>query len=343
MIDIEQIDSSLEDIVTPEVFSGVIVLAKDYSPVYYSYHGFANRTTELKPNLDTKFNLGSLNKMITSIAIAQLVGSNKLSYDDTVADILPNTKIDRGSQIKVHHLLTHTSGLGILFSKEFMENIDKYYEIRDRLPIIEKEKLAFTPGEGVKYSNSGFEVLGLIVEEISGLSYFDYVRENIYLPAGMKDTDSYSIEERIGNFAEGYTRMSMKGPDVKEELRPNRFLGTLRGSAAGGGYSTANDLIRFSKALFSYKLLSEDLTKHMLKGRVQPNPEQENVKIAYGFGVHVFDHITRYGHTGGAPGINAFFGVYRPVNYTLIVLSNFDPPAAENVAKRINSLLLEHF
>ena len=117
-------------------------------------------------------------------------------------------------------------------------------------------------------------------------------------------------------------------------------MARIKGSAAGGGYSTAKDLLLFSKALFSHILLTETLTKMVLTGKIQPNPEVENIRYAYGFGVHNYDSLTRYGHNGGAPGINSFFGVYQPVNYTLIVLSNYDPPAAERVANNIHSLLI---
>ncbi|MHA1407427.1 MAG: serine hydrolase domain-containing protein, partial [Candidatus Heimdallarchaeaceae archaeon] len=253
--------------------------------------------------------------------------------------ILTDAKIDQSESIKVKHLLTHTSGLGNFFTPEYMKNKANYLEISDLLPLIEKEKLAFSPGERFQYSNSGFEVLGMIIERISGKSYFDFVKENVFLPAGMTNSDSYRIDEQISNIAEGYTHMSMSNPDVKEKLHSNKQMVRIKGSAAGGGYSTAKDLLLFSKALFSYKLLEETLTKEILTGRIQPNPEKENIHYAYGFSVHKYNKLTRYGHNGGAPGINSFFGVYQPLNYTLIVLSNYDPPAAENVANAINSLL----
>ncbi|MBY9000645.1 MAG: beta-lactamase family protein [Candidatus Heimdallarchaeota archaeon] len=214
-----QIKSSLKGIVSQDLFSGVIIVAKDDKIIYQSCHGYANIPLELPSDFDTKFNLGSMNKMFTSIAIAKLVQEEKLSFENTIADILPDVTIDQAEKIKIHNLLTHSSGLGSFFTPEYMKNKDKYLDIGDLLPLIEQEKLAFSPGERFQYSNSGFEVLGMIIEKVSGVSYFDFVKKYVYLSAGMKDTDSYRIDEQISNIAEGYTQMSMKGPDIKEELR----------------------------------------------------------------------------------------------------------------------------
>ncbi|MCK5409772.1 MAG: beta-lactamase family protein, partial [Candidatus Heimdallarchaeota archaeon] len=261
-----KIESSIKEVVNHDLFSGVIVVAKADKIVYQSNHGFANIPLKVPNDLDTKFNLGSMNKMFTSIAVAKLVLEEKLSFENTLSDVLPVAKIDQSDKITVHHLLTHSSGLGSFFTPEYMKNKDKYLEIGDLLPIIAKEKLAFSPGKRFKYSNSGFEVLGMIIEQLSGMSYFDFVKKNVFLPAGMKSTDSYRKDEQTPNMSEGYTRMSRKGPDVKEELHSNKQMMRIRGSAAGGGHSTAKDLLLFSKAIFSYKLLPEELTKKVLKG-----------------------------------------------------------------------------
>ncbi|MHA1828176.1 MAG: serine hydrolase domain-containing protein, partial [Candidatus Heimdallarchaeaceae archaeon] len=258
-----KIESALKNIFKQGSFSGVILLARKDEEIYHSCQGYASVPLRQPPNLDTKFNLGSMNKMFTSVAIAQLVQKGKLSFDDTVASILTDAKIDQSESIKVKHLLTHTSGLGNFFTPEYMKNKANYLEISDLLPLIEKEKLAFSPGERFQYSNSGFEVLGMIIERISGKSYFDFVKENVFLPAGMTNSDSYRIDEQISNIAEGYTQMSMNNPDVKEKLHSNKQMARIKGSAAGGGYSTAKDLLLFSKALFSYKLLEETLTKEI--------------------------------------------------------------------------------
>ncbi len=335
-----KIESSIMDVVNQDLFSGVIVVAKADKIIYQSNHGFANIPLKTPNDLDTKFNLGSMNKMFTSIAIAKLVLEEKLSFENSVADVLPDASIDQSEKIKIHHLLTHTSGLGSFFTPEYMKNKKKYLTIGDLLPIIEKDTLSFSPGKRFQYSNSGFEVLGMIIEQLSGMSYFDFVKEKIFLHSGMKNTDSYRIDEQISNIAEGYTRMSMKDPDIKEELRSNKQMSRIKGSAAGGGYSSANDLILFSKALFSYKLLSEKLTKFVLKGKIKVSSENENLNYAYGFSSHNYGSLIRYGHNGGAPGINSFFGVYQPVNYSLIVLSNFDPPSAERVANKIHNLIV---
>jgi CubicO group peptidase (beta-lactamase class C family) len=258
------LENFLNKLEKKELFSGVAVILKDDKIIFQSCKGFIDKQSKVQPNLETKFNLGSINKYFTSIAIAKLVQDNKISFKDTVADLLPSFNLDRADKITVYHLLTHTSGLGDFFGPEFFRNKDKYIEIKDILELIEKQTLFFDPGNQFKYSNAGMEVLGGIIEKISNMSYFDFVKEYIFKPANMGNTDSYFIDDSIPNLATGYTKMSPLKNKGEKEWKSNRSMARKRGSAAGGGYSTANDLVHFNKALQTFQILNTAYTHLIL-------------------------------------------------------------------------------
>ncbi|HKS23526.1 MAG TPA: serine hydrolase domain-containing protein, partial [Thermoanaerobaculia bacterium] len=290
---------SLQQIVDRAVadgkFSGVVLLAKDGQQQFAHAYGAGN-------NVDTKFNLGSINKLFTQVAIAQLAEGGKLSLDDTVRKVLPDYPSPVADKITVRQLVEFRSGLGDFFGPEYLATPpSKIRTLRDYLPLFVDKPLLFEPGTQQRYSNAGYIVLGLIIERLSGQTYYDYVREHIFKPAGMRDTDSYAIDEKVPNRA---TPVTKRG----ELQMPGR------GSSAGGGYSTAGDMLRFANALSANKLVSPKWTDWVFKG------PQHNLGVA-----------------GGAPGINASLSIEPP--YTLIVLANIDPPAAEEIARAARPLL----
>ena len=273
-------------------FSGVVMLAKDGQPVLErAYNGH---------RIDTKFNLGSINKIFTKVAIGQLAAAGKLSLGDTVRKHLPDYPSPVADKITIEQLVTFRSGLGDFFGPEFQAAPpSKIRTLADYLPLFVNKPLLFEPGTDERYSNAGYLVLGLIIERVSGQSYYDYVREHIYKPAGMKDTDSYFLDENVPNRA---TPVTKRG----DSQMPGR------GSSAGGGYSTAPDMLRFAKALTANKLLDAKWTDWAMGGRA-------------------------LGIAGGSPGVNTALLIEPP--YTLVVLSNFDPPSAEQIARAARPLL----
>lgn len=329
----KEIDAKLTKMTAEDKFSGAILIAKDGKPVWQKAYGYADREAKLPVNLDTRFRLGSMNKMFTSVAIAQLVQAGKLKYTDTIAQLLPDYPNKEVAQkITVHQLLTHSSGLGDIFGPEFQQKKDTLREIKDYLPLFVDKPLRFEPGKGWSYSNAGFIVLGLIIEKLSGQNYYDYVQRHIYDVAGMKSSGSYPKTDKVANLAVGYTK---RGSD---SLKPNWDTLPYRGMSAGGGDSTLADLLRFDRALRSHKLLNAALTETVITGKVQPAPDAGS-KYAYGFqddwtaGHHVV------GHGGGAPGMNAMLDMYLDNGYTVVVLSNLDPPTAQQVAGYIRERL----
>jgi CubicO group peptidase (beta-lactamase class C family) len=284
--------------------------------------------------LDTRFRLGSMNKMFTSVSIAQLVQAGKLKYTDTVADVLPDyPNKEAARKITIHQLLTHTSGLGDIFGPEFRQKKDSLREIKDYLQLFVNKPLRFEPGTDFSYSNGGFIVLGLVIEKVSGQNYYDYVQKHVYDVAGMKASGSFPKDEKVPNLAVGYTR---RGEDGK--LVNNWDTLPWRGMSAGGGDSTVGDLLRFAEALRSHKLLNAQLTETVIIGKRQPGPNA-NRKYAYGFEEHFVSGHRVVGHGGGAPGMNGMLDVLMDNGYTVVVLANLDPPAAQNVASYISERL----
>jgi CubicO group peptidase (beta-lactamase class C family) len=171
--------------------------------------------------------------------------------------------------------------------------------------------------------------LGRVIEAVSGQSYYDYVREHIFKPAGMKSTDSYPESEQVSDRSIGYTKRG-GGP-----LRPNDDTLPPRGTSAGGGYSTVGDLLRFANALVGHKLLSKEYTELVTTGKV---PAAAG-KYAYGFGEQIEGAVRMFGHSGGAPGMNGDLRIYPNSGYVVAVLANLDPPAAGRISAFIGDRL----
>jgi CubicO group peptidase (beta-lactamase class C family) len=301
--------------------------------IFNKAYGLADKANSIPNKLDTKFNLGSMNKMFTSVAIAQLVQAGKLSYDDTLAKVLPEyPNKETAAKINIHQLLTHTSGLGDFFKPEFFQNREKYRNPKDYFPIFASDALEFEPGKDWSYSNAGFIVLGAIVENASGQNYFDYVRDHIFTPAGMKDTASYAVSDIVPNLGTGYTRFGSGDPLGIEPRRNNVLTMPMQGSPAGGGYSTAPDLLKFAQALRSYKLVNAELTEKLTSGKVDT---PMGAKYAYGFIDESVEGKSVRGHSGGAPGINSYLNIFWDGSYTVIVQGNYDPPAAQDLGGKI--------
>jgi CubicO group peptidase (beta-lactamase class C family) len=289
------LDAYLAKETAEDRFSGVVLVARNHKPIFRKAYGYADRANKRPINLQTRFNLGSLNKTFTAEAIAQLVSQGKLAYTDTIGRILPDYPQTASHSATVEQLLNMTAGLTDLFGPEFSQtakdrfrsNAD-FYDFASELPPL------FPPGERRQHCNGCFIVLGEMIERISQKPYEQYVTENLFIPARMTNTASLQADAIESNLAIGYTR----GPD-DDELRMNTYLHAAAGSAAGGGFSTADDLLSF-------------LNADAMRGK--------------GMGVK-----------GGMAGVSNF--IQTDEEWIVIVLTNLDPPAGERVAMLIYNAL----
>ena len=332
------LEGYLSRLAAADVFSGSVLVAKNGRPFFQKAYGLASQSFKVPNRVDTKFNLGSMNKMFTAVAIAQLVEQGKLSFADTIGKVLPDyPNREVAEKVQIHHLLTHTSGLGDYFTPTFFESSrERFRTVKDYLPLFVNQPLKFQPGERWSYSNAGFMLLGAVIEKVSGQDYFTYVREHIYKPAGMTDTDAFDLDHDTPNLALGYTNQDTNGRFVPGPRSNNLYLHVIKGGPAGGGFSTAPDLLKFSNALLANKLVSAKYTELLTSGKVDTAP---NEKYGYGFFCSTINGKRIVGHAGGFLGINSQLDIHLDTGYTIVVMSNYDPPIAQQIVTKIRQFI----
>jgi CubicO group peptidase (beta-lactamase class C family) len=322
-----QATSRLESMRNADMMSGVVLVARRDQVIFSWVGGLADRQLGTPIDLNTRFRLASIGKMFTAVAVLQLVDTGKLGLDDMVGKYLKNLpKNAAAGRVTIRQLLNHTSGLGDIFNEDFEKNSDRLRTVADYVAMYGREPAAFEPGTQERYSNFGYILLGSLIEAVSGRPYYDYVQQNILNPAGMHLTGFAPEEEYVKGRARPYTKEDGRWVDAGYTL-------PWRGTPAGGGYSTAGDLLRFSRALQRGVLITPKMRDFATKA--------QNLKGWYGFGFMVGGRgrEARYGHEGGAPGMNTAFFVYPAFDYTVIGLGNLDPSSAGQIVTFIGNRL----
>ena len=328
----------LENLVAVDLFAGAVLVAKigkrDGNTVFAQAYGLADREKKTPNTLKTRFRLGSMNKMFTAVATLQLVQNGKLDLKAPFGNYLTDYKNkDVASKVTLEQMLTHTGGTGDIFGPEFDKNRLQLKTLEDYVKLYGNRGPEFEPGSRWQYSNYGFLLLGVIVEKVGGQSYYDYVRDHIFKPAGMIATASEPEDQVVADRSIGYMRSD--GPS----WQPNTDTLPYRGTSAGGGYSTVEDLMKFATALQTNKLLKPQYTEMLTTGKVEtPN----GGRYAYGFqeaSINGVNGTRCFGHGGGAPGMNGELKICPGPSYVVAVLSNLDPPAATRVADFITNRL----
>lgn len=286
-------------------FSGVILIARKNAPIFEEAFGYADRERKILNTVDTKFNIGSINKSFTALAVRMLAAEGKLSLDDTIGKFLPDyANKNAAARVTVQHLLEMSSGIGDFFGDRFAAaDKEKIRTLADYLPFFADRPLAFEPGHGNLYSNGGYIVLGLIIEKVSGVDYYTFIRDRVFKPAGMTDSGWAPKSVALPGRAIGY---------VQEGSAWKTNYDTLPGigSSAGGGHSTARDLLKYTIALE--------------EGLYGPAGEERRGGL---------------GIAGGAPGINAALEWMPEDGITIIVMANLSPPAAVRMARQVRAWL----
>ena len=306
-------------------FAGAVLVARDGRTIFEQAYGLADRERKTANTVDTRFRIGSMNKMFTAVSVLQLAQAGKLRLDAPLGTYLtdyPNK--DVASKVTIHHLLTHTGGTGDIFGPEFDAHRHDLRRIQDYVNLYGARALEFEPGSKWEYSNYGFVLLGAVIEKVSGMSYYDYVASHVFAPAGMSSTASIPEDSAVAMRSVGYTRDDNGGALVSNaETLP------YRGTSAGGGYSTVGDLSRFATALREHRLLNEQYTTLLTTGKVKAF----NGMYAYGFIDRTVGGTRIVGHGGGAPGMNGDLAIDPQSGYVTAVLANLDPPAAQRISE----------
>jgi len=327
---IDEIRSLMADLNKKNWFSGALLIAKGSNVLLTEVGGEASKAFHVPNNIDTKFNLGSMNKMFTATAIARLVEAGKLSFDDPISMYIDETWLPKAvtDSITIRHLITHTSGLGSYFNQVYMKSSRELFrKLDDYKPLVKGDKPAFTPGEKFQYSNTGLFLLGVVIEKVTGEDYFDHIRKAIYTPAGMMNSDCYEMDYPVENLAIGYS------PDWASSYKwqNNLYKHVLKGGPAGGGFSTVKDLHKFALALLSGKLVSKSMLQTLWT-------DYKGANYGYGFSVVQSPGGKAVGHSGGFDGINSQLDIYVETGYIVAAMCNYDNGASP-LADKIGGIL----
>jgi CubicO group peptidase (beta-lactamase class C family) len=329
---ITALQKRLKEDAAADRFAGAALVARNGKPVFSQAYGLADRDKKTPNTLKTRFRIGSMNKMFTAVATLQLVQAGKLGLKDAFGKYLtdyPNK--DVASKVTIDQLLSHTGGTGDIFGPDFEKHRLELRALQDYVKLYGSRALS-SEASRWQYSNYGFILLGVLIEKVSGQSYYDYVRDHIYLPAGMTSTGSEPEDQTVTNRSIGYTRRDGSG-----QLSPNTNTLPYRGTSAGGGYSTVEDLFQFAAALQNNKLLNARYKEMLTTGKIDTG----NGKYAYGFADRMENGTRCFGHGGGAPGMNGELKICPGPGYVVAVLANMDPPAASRISDFITNRLPE--
>ncbi len=332
-----------------ERFSGVVAIHKNGEPLFSGAYGYASRSWKIINDRDMKFATASATKMFTAVAVLQLVEKGRLSLESKVQNLL---KLDRSlipPEVSVRHLLMHTSGLPDYYEAGSADELESLWQHRpnysmktlaDFLPLIPNKFPAFEPGTDFSYCNAGYILLGLMIEKVTDLAYFEVVKRYIFSRAGMKHSGFLPLDHTAENVAEGHIPVH----DDEERVvgwRRNIFSVPLWGASDGGAYSTAQDLIAFLQALREGILLGKEMTEEMLGSRGKIH-EDENGRWTYGFGLAFSldgDEVVRWGHAGDDPGVSVKVFHYPRRNVDLVILGN-QTGCAEEIGSALHEMIL---
>lgn len=327
---VKRVQKLMDSLCVKDVFSGTVLIAKREHILFEKACGEASKRFHVDNNIDTKFNLGSMNKMFTSTAIMQLLEKEIIKLDDPISKYVDESWLpkDMTDKITIHHLLTHTSGLGSYFNDTYQNGSRQLYRsVRDFKPLVKGDRLAFEPGDRFQYSNTGMLLLGVVIQESTDEDYFDHIKRYIYDPAGMENSNSYEMDQPVENLAIGYVPTK----NSKYGWENNIYKHVIKGGPAGGGFSTARDLHKFAVALLNEKLVSKSSLNLLWT-------DHSNSRYGYGFRVVEIPNGKKVGHGGGFPGLNSNLDISLNSGYIVVVMSNYDR-GANYVAIEIDKLI----
>lgn len=337
--------SYLGSMASADLFSGTLLVARNGRVLFHENVGWENRGARIPVGAETRFNVGSVTKLFTATAILRLVQSGRLDLDAPVAPLLPNAPMELDPNLTVRHLLTHSGGLGrgafdqsATYPRELMDV--------DHLLALTVAPAEFAPGEDVRYSNTGFMVLGKIIEAITSEDYFDHVTREVFDRAGMVASGFLQLDRDPRHVANGYTRLRVLPGDslAYEWGAPHNtlFMDAVRGSPAGGSFHTAGDLLAFLEALRGGELLDATHTLMMLEDQAEIPMEPGMARTeAFGFG---WTGVTMGGRhfmtrDGGSNGISARLDYDPSTGYEVVVLANLES-VSNLVANHVWDMLL---
>ncbi|MBC6981352.1 serine hydrolase [Caulobacter sp. 17J80-11] len=319
-------EQALDALAAEGRLSGAALAAVGGRPVLRKAWGLADRERQIANRPDTRFNLASAGKLFTTVAIGQLLQEGRLSLDDRLSDHLPDFPAAVASRITLDQLLTHTSGVGSYFgSPRWAEARGSIRTVADYVDLVREEQLQFEPGSRYGYSNSGFVLLGAVIERLDRRDYYESVRRRVFQPAGMTRAGYPLRDETAPDLAIGYTDGCFMQPNCTPSPWTDARGQWSRGGPAGGGAATVDDLFRFAAALTGGRLLKPATLAELKaeRGRMD-RPGGPIDAYAAGFGRLTVNGRPTFGHNGGTLGAAAQLDVFEDAPLVLVVLVNQD-------------------
>jgi CubicO group peptidase (beta-lactamase class C family) len=318
--DAPRMEQVVQSYVSADRFMGSVLVARGSEIILDKGYGYANLEWEVPNSPSTKFRLGSITKQFTAASILLLEERGKLSVGDPVKKYMPDAPA-AWDKITIYNLLTHTSGIPSFTGFPDYASLEPFPTTPEQLVKRFRDKpLDFQPGEKWSYSNSGYVLLGYLIEKVSGESYERFVQDNIFVPLGMKDSGYDSNSAIIPHRAAGYS----PGPNGPENAG---YINMTVPLSAGGLYSTADDLLRWEQGLFGGKLLSSASFQKMT------TPFKND--YACGLGVHTANGRKVIEHGGGIEGFNTMLAYYPEDKLGVVVLSNINGPSTGDIASKL--------
>ena len=326
------IHSALDHLVKTQDFSGCVMVRDGGDTVFNECRGMAERRFNVPTSDQTRFHIGSMDKMFTGVAIAQLVEAGKLSWNDTLAKLVPEYPDQAAAKkITVWQLLHHTAGLGDFLVPEYLEHSERFINPVDYLGLIARQPLVSEPGKQWIYSNAGYMLLGRIIENASGESYFNYIQRHVFAPAHMDSSGFDGLDEIIPGLAVGYYHDGLFSSTWKADWLKLGY----KGGPAGGGYSNNTDLLRFATALREGKLVGSATLAKMFDDETPAGPGG----YAAGFGDRRSHDRHIRGHSGGIEGTTANLQMVWETGGAVALTSNQGPSDNWMLAEHIADLL----
>lgn len=334
-----KLDQLIAQLAAEDKFSGTVLLTYKNKPVLRRSHQMSDKARAIPNGPDTVFNLGSITKMFTGVAIAQLAQQGKIAFGGRLGTYIDDFGPEIANTVRIHHLLTHSSGLGDYHSPEFFEQAKSWDTVEKvwdgTMGFVKNQGLSFTPGSAQLYSNAGYVILGAIVAKVSGQSYYDYVREHIFKPAGMASSDYYTRPELVANRRAAHPYATSADGERVDMLDSSLYVSL----PPGGSNSSAPDLARFANAFQTNKLLSSAYT-HLISSPKVPLAPDNSFFDAYSIGAYLTNGQWSYGHNGGSSeGVSTNLEWFPDSGWVAVVLANYVPPAAQPIAGMARDLI----
>jgi CubicO group peptidase (beta-lactamase class C family) len=332
-------------------YSGVVLITQGKVQLFAGAYGYASRPWKVKNTMDVRFDTASITKLFTSVATLQLIDQGTLSLETSVVDFLGLKDTAISKDVNVFHLLTHSSGIGDDCEEEDGERYEDLWRTKpnyavtmtaDFLPQFVHKPANFPPGQGCRYCNCSFVLLGLMIEKLTGMAFREYVRKNIFARAGMTDSGFFRLDRVHENVAEGADPIRDVEGNVLD-WKKNIYSFPPIGSPDSGAHVTARDLGRFLRAVQAGGLLSPELTEAFLTPQV-PYRETDEWTMMYGYGLFFYvdksGHVVCYQKDGINAGVSAIIRHFPDQDINIVLLSNMEGGVWEPVWK-IHEMVVE--